>query len=193
VLRALAVCPGLPPISLDTTKADVAERAFGEGLAQVLNDVHGLLGEPALAEVAARYGVGVVVMHNARLRPVAGDLITAMQRFFAESFAVAEHAGIAREALVIDPGVGFGLSVSQSLEALQRIAELRALQSPILLGASRKRVLGHLLEGAPAEDRLEGTLATTACGVAAGVDLFRVHDVRANVRVARVADALCRR
>ncbi len=183
-----------PLISLDTTKAAVAAAALGEGLVDAINDVHGLLGEVALAEVVAQHGVGVVVMHNARLRPIAetADPVAAMLDFFRESLAVAQRVGIRQEAILLDPGIGFGLTPVQSLTLLQGLRQLGALGFPVLLGTSRKSFLGHLLGGCPPAERLPGTLATTALGVAAGVDCFRVHDVAENAAAARVADAVCR-
>ncbi|MGF1451291.1 MAG: dihydropteroate synthase, partial [Opitutales bacterium] len=124
VLTALEADPDTPPVSLDTTKAPVAEKAFSGGLACVLNDVHGLLGDPALADVAAQYQVGVIVMHNARLRPASGDIVEAAKRYFDEALGVADRAGISGNALVLDPGIGFGLTPQQSLTLLQRIGEL---------------------------------------------------------------------
>lgn len=176
------------PISIDTQKARVAARALEAG-ATIANDIWGLQGDPDMARVVAEARAAVVVMHNQRGTEYAGDLMAALREFFFKSIDIADKAGIRAEAIVLDPGIGFGKTPAQNIEVLARLGELRSLGFPVLLGTSRKSVIGHILD-LPAEERLEGTLATSALGVAAGVDILRVHDVKANLRAARVADAL---
>ena len=177
------------PLSIDTTKAEVALAALDAG-AHVINDVWGVAADPDVMSLAAERGVPIVLMHNrteARygnvLAEVIADLEGALER--------AEAAGIARESILLDPGIGFGKTPEQNLAVLHGLASLGVLRRPILLGTSRKSTIGRVLD-LPADRRLEGTLATTALGVAAGVDIVRVHDVEANVRVARMADAVVR-
>jgi dihydropteroate synthase len=203
VIRALARDPGLP-ISVDTSKAAVAEAALDAG-AVMVNDVRSLRGDPKLAGVAARRGAGVVLMHSrdtpAEADPRLGgrfsgaayaDLVADIG---AELRAMAEAAmasGIARDDIAIDPGIGFGKSTVQNLELLDRLGEFKELGFPILVGPSRKSFIGYTL-GLPPEDRLEGTAAAVAIAVARGADIVRVHDVRAMARVARMTDAIVRR
>ena len=188
-----AVSAALPgtPLSVDTTKPAVAEAALAAG-ANLLNDIWGTgAGGATMARVAAAHGVPLIVMHNrteARYdRPVAAevldDLAAALER--------ATAAGVPETDLIVDPGIGFGKTADHNVELLRDLASLRTLGRPILLGTSRKSTLGRILD-LPEDQRLEATLATTALGVAAGVDLVRVHDVEANVRAARVADAIVR-
>jgi len=182
------VLPGIP-LSIDTTKVVVAEAALAAG-ATLLNDIWGVGPDPAMAKLAARAGVPLIVMHNREearyddvVREVVDDLRAALER--------AERLGIAPEHLIVDPGIGFGKTADHNVLLLNHLDALTALGRPILLGTSRKSTIGRILD-LPADERLEGTLATTALGVASGVDIVRVHDVRANVRAARVADAIVR-
>ena len=186
-----AVRDALPdvPLSIDTTKVVVAEAALAAGVA-LLNDVWGVGPDPAMAELPATAGVPLIVMHNryvARyddvVAEVVDDLRAALER--------AERTGVPREHLIVDPGIGFGKTADHNVTLLHQLDALTELRRPILLGTSRKSTIGRILD-LPADERLEGTLATTALGVAAGVDIVRVHDVRANVRAARVADAIVR-
>lgn len=191
VLAALAGEP-LPPISLDTTKAEVAEQALSRGWVRIINDVHGFHGDPALPEVCARHQADVVLMFNARLQPPQGDLVAAVTRFFAEAVDCAVGVGLAREHCVLDPGIGFGLQPEQSLELLQRLGELRMPSHALLLGTSRKSFIGHYLD-LPVQQRDLPTVATTVAGIQQGADLFRVHDVPGNAQAARMADLIYRR
>jgi dihydropteroate synthase len=188
-LRAIRPRVALP-ISIDTSKAAVAEAALAAG-ADALNDVRGLTRDPDLAAVAARFGVPVVVMDDAP-PDGRGDLVTSVVRELARRLDRALAAGIAWERLIVDPGYGFGKDWRQNLELLRRQGELRVLGRPILAGTSRKSTIGKVL-GAPPDDRLEGTAATVALAIAGGADIVRVHDVRAMVRVARMTDAVVRR
>jgi len=152
--------------------------------------VRGLTSDPDLAAVVARHHVPVVIMHD--VAPDSGlDLMDSIVRELRDRVERAVAAGVQPEQMIVDPGFGFGKDWRQNLELLRRLAELRALDLPILVGLSRKSTIGRVLD-LPVEDRLEGTLATTVLAIAGGADIVRVHDVLANVRVARMADAVCR-
>jgi dihydropteroate synthase len=187
-LRAIAARVAVP-ISVDTSKAAVAEAALAAG-ASMVNDVRGLTADPELAAVCARAGVPVVVMHD--VPPDGhGDLLTSIVRELSRRLDRALAAGIAWERLIVDPGFGFGKDWRQNLELLRRLSELRVLGRPILVGTSRKSTIGRVL-GLPEQDRIEGTAATVALAIGGGADVARVHDVRAMVRVARMSDAVVR-
>ena len=186
-----AVCAACPAaVSVDTTKAAVAAAALEAG-ACIVNDQWGLQGDPDMARVVRDFGAGLVIMHNQAGTDYPGDLIDAVRTFFLRSLDLAAKAGIAEGSIVLDPGIGFGKTPAQNLEVVRRLAELNDLGLPLLLGASRKSFLGKILDLPPAE-RLEGTLASTTAGIAAGVDIVRIHDVLANARAAKVADAIYR-
>ena len=191
VVRRLAAETALP-VSIDTYKPEVAEAAIAAG-AHLLNDVWGFRHEgdgERLARLAAASGLPVVVMHNQRGRQfhdVVGDLLAG----FRESLRIAQEAGVPEERLIIDPGFGFGWDEKQNLEMLRRLADLRVLGRPVLIGTSRKSTIGKVLD-LPVEERLEGTAATVAIAIAHGADIVRVHDVKAMVRVARMTDAIVR-
>jgi dihydropteroate synthase len=174
---------------VDTTKPSVAEAAIASG-ADLINDVWGVGQDDALPRLAAATGVPLVVMHN-RAEPRYDDLIAEVIADLRAALERAGRLGVSWEHLIVDPGFGFGKTAEQNLELLRELGQLKRLGRPILLGTSRKSTLGRILGTGP-EERLEATLATTALGVAAGVDLVRVHDVRANVRAARVSDAIIR-
>jgi dihydropteroate synthase len=179
------------PISIDTYKVEVAERAIKEVGAHMINDIWGFRQDGArMALLAAETDVPAVIMHNQRGRPfrdVVGDLLAG----FRESLRIARQAGVPEERLIIDPGFGFGWDAKQNLEMLRRLDELRVLGRPILIGTSRKSTIGKVLE-LPDHERLEGTAATVAIAIANGADMVRVHDVKAMVRVARMTDAIVR-
>lgn len=192
-------------ISIDTYKAAVAERALDAG-ADLINDVWGLRADPDLAGLIADRKVPVVIMHNrsnpqnARIKANLGgryvgieyqNLVEDVKQELLHSVQIARDAGIDREKIILDPGIGFGKTVSQNLELLNRLDEIRELGYPVLLGSSRKSFIGYTLD-LPLEDRLEGTAATVAVGITRGADIVRVHDVREMVRVARMTDALVR-
>ncbi len=177
------------PVSVDTSKAAVADAALAAG-ASIVNDVRGLTRDPDLAGVVAVRGVPAIVMHD--VPPADGvDLVASILRELSRRLDRGVAAGIAWDHLIVDPGFGFGKDWRQNLELLRRLGELRTLGRPILVGFSRKSTIGRVL-GLPESDRLEGTLATTALAIAGGVDVIRVHDVRPNVRVARMTDAVVR-
>lgn len=188
VAAVRAALPGMP-LSIDTTSARVAAAALDAG-ADLINDVWGTAAEPGLLSLAADRGIPVVLMHNrveARYTNVVAEVLTDLQR----ALDAAVRAGIAWERLIVDPGIGFGKTPEHNLAMLHDLAALQVLGRPVLLGASRKSTIGKVLD-LPADQRLEGTLATTALGVAANVDIVRVHDVQPNVRAARMSDAVIR-
>jgi dihydropteroate synthase len=175
------------PISIDTYKAEVAEQAIAAG-ATIINDVHGLQREPELAAVAASRGVPLVVMHWDKARDASRDVMAEMARYFEVTLRIAEEAGVASSRIVLDPGFGFAKSLSENYEILRRLPELVALGFPVLVGTSRKSMIGRLLD-VPADERLAGTVATSVLGYTAGAHLFRVHDIRPNRDALRVAEA----
>jgi dihydropteroate synthase len=177
------------PISIDTTKPAVAAAALDAG-ADVVNDTWGVAEDGRLAELAGERGVPVVLMHNrdeARYTNLIPEILADLQRAIERAVRV----GVRWTDIVVDPGFGFGKAPEHNLALLRDLGALRLLGRPILLGTSRKSTLGKVLD-LPADQRLEATLATTALAVAAGADIVRVHDVRPNVRVARMADAIVR-
>jgi dihydropteroate synthase len=189
VLAAVRAALPAVPLSIDTTKVVVAEAALAAG-ADLLNDVWGTGPDASMAELAAGAGVPLVVMHN-REEPRYDDVVREVVDDLRAALGRAERAGVRPERLIVDPGIGFGKTADHNLSVLRHLAALTALGRPILLGTSRKSTIGRILD-LPAKERLEGTLATTALGIARGADVVRVHDVRANVRAARVADAIVR-
>lgn len=177
------------PVSVDTTKAVVASRVLEEG-AHIINDQWALRSDPEMAGVVARYGVPLIIMHNQNGTEYS-DLMGDVVEYFRGSLAKAREAGIDSNRIIIDPGIGFGKTVEQNLEAMRRLRELDCLGLPVLLGTSRKSMIGKTLD-LPMDQRVEGTAATVALGIAYGVDIVRVHDVREMVRVARMTDAIVR-
>lgn len=188
----LAECP--VPVSVDTFKAETARAALSAG-AHLLNDIWGLqyAEEPEeMARVAAEVDVPVVVMHNQNGTVYNGDIITAMRTFFSRSLAIADAAGLARENIILDPGIGFGKTAEQNLQVIKRMDELVSYEGayyPVLLGASRKSFIGAAL-GLPVEERMEATGAACVLGIARGACIMRVHDVKPIVRMCRMADAI---
>ena len=205
-IRAVArELPGMP-ISVDTWKAEVAAAALDAG-ACIVNDVWALRADPALASLVARRGCGLVLMHNrltpadpavkarlgARFKGAAyADLIGEVKAELRDAAGAALQAGVRRENVVLDPGIGFGKNREQSLELIDRLGALKELGYPLLSGPSRKSFIGYTLD-LPAEERVEGTAAAVALSIARGADVVRVHDVKAMVRVARMSDAIVRR
>lgn len=175
------------PLSLDTSKAEVARLGIAAG-ADLINDVWGLKRDAAMAEVIAAAGVPCCLMHN-RTDTQYKDFLPDLLRDLRECLTLADRAGIPRERVVLDPGVGFAKSQEQNLEVLRRLEELHELGCPLLLGCSRKSVIGRVLE-LPPEQRLEGTLTTTVWAVLKGCMFVRVHDVAENVRCVRMAEAI---
>ena len=188
VVRAIRQAVPDTPISIDTTKPAVAEAALEAG-ADVLNDVWGVA-DSGLVDLAVAGRVPIILMHN-KTEPVYEDVVTDVVDALRAAASRAIDAGVAPEALIVDPGIGFGKTPDQNLAVLSSLEAIVAIGQPVLLGTSRKSTLGRLLN-LPAEERVEATVATTALGIAKGVDIVRVHDVRANVRAARTSDAIVR-
>jgi dihydropteroate synthase len=189
VVAALRAALPDTPLSIDTTKPSVAAAALDAG-ADLLNDVWGVAPGNDMLRLAAERGAPIVLMHNraeARYTNLMAEILADLHAAIDRALA----AGVAWEAIVVDPGFGFGKTAEHNLALLRDLGLLRALGRPILLGTSRKSTLGKVLD-LDADERLEATLATTALGIAAGVDLVRVHDVRPNVRAARMTDAIVR-
>ena len=183
-------------ISIDTYKAEVARAALDAG-ADIVNDISGLGFDEEMPGVVASTGAGLVLMHirgtprTMQQNPVYRDVVREIGETFAERLAKAEKAGISPEQVVLDPGIGFGKKLQHNLEILRRLKEFRRFERPILIGPSRKSFIGAILD-LPPDQRLEGTAAAVAVGIANGADVVRVHDVREMVRVVRVADAIVR-
>lgn len=177
------------PISIDTYKAEVARQALRAG-AHMVNDVWGFRRDRAMAQVAAEFKVPAVLMHNQE-GTAYHDLLVDINAALCQSIAIAEGAGMLRDHLILDPGIGFGKNKDQSLTVLRRLNELRSLDRPLLVGTSRKSHIGLVLD-LPVEERLEGTAATVAIAIAQGADIVRVHDVLPMARVCRMADAIVR-
>ena len=177
------------PISVDTYKAEVAHAALQAGAAMI-NDVWGFRRDPKMAQVAAAADVPVVLMHNQKHTRYA-DLVPEVIAGLQEMMDTAVRAGVRRENVILDPGMGFGKTAEHNLEILRRLDEFIALGAPLLVGMSRKSTIGYVL-GLPVEERLEGTAATVALSVAFGADIVRVHDVEEMARVARMSDAVVR-
>jgi dihydropteroate synthase len=187
VVRHLASDSGVP-VSIDTYKLEVAKEAVAAG-ATILNDIWGLTRSPALAGLAAKHGCALVLMHNQDGTDYAGDIMVEIKRFLRESAGRAQAAGVPRERVIIDPGIGFGKTAEQNWVVLRRLEELKELELPILIGTSRKSFIGKLLD-LPVAERLEGTAATVTGSVLRGADVVRVHDVEAMTRVVRAADRM---
>jgi dihydropteroate synthase len=190
------------PLSVDTYKLEVARQALNAG-ADMINDIWGLKKEPRLAELSAQKGVPIALMSNQRGSSY-HDIIPAVISDLKRAIEQALDAGVPRENIIIDPGIGFGKTQEQNLEILQRLEELKALGRPILLGSSRKSFIGWVLDLTPEQrsnkvtfippddQRLEGTAATIAIGIAKGADIVRVHDVKEMTRVCKMSDAIVR-
>ncbi len=175
------------PISLDTCKAAVAEEGIRAG-ADLINDIWGLKYDKKMADVIARGEAACCLMHNRR-EAVYGDFIQDVAADLSESLYLAEQAGIREDRVILDPGIGFAKSCEQNLELINSLEQLRVLGHPLLLGCSRKSVIGITLK-LPVEQRLEGTLVTTVMGVMKGCTFVRVHDVLANVRAITMTEAI---
>ncbi|HYY97602.1 MAG TPA: dihydropteroate synthase [Pyrinomonadaceae bacterium] len=185
------------PFSIDTTKASVARVALDAGV-EIVNDISGLRFDPALADVAARYGAGMILMHSRgdfetmhKQEPVE-DVIEEVSGGWRRSIEEAERRGVRREKIVLDPGIGFGKTQKQNVELIAKLGVLARdfADFPLLVGTSRKSFIGHLLGGAPVDKRVHGTMATVAAAAFGGASIVRVHDVRAAVETVRVIDAI---
>jgi len=194
ILECLSV--ELPvPLSVDTYKASVARKALEAG-ASMVNDISGLRFSPDLAKVVADTGAALVIMHikgtprNMQQNPEYADVVGEVADFLKKSIEMAEKAGVNREKIIIDPGIGFGKNLAHNLQLLNRLDELKGLGRPIMLGTSRKKFIGTVLDIPIPEQRLNGTAATVALGIARGAAIVRVHDVAQMVQVARMTDAM---
>ncbi|MCW6038527.1 dihydropteroate synthase [Spirulina subsalsa FACHB-351] len=185
------------PLSVDTTRAEVARAAVEAG-ADMINDISGGTFEPEMFPVVAELGVPYVLMHirgtpeTMQQQTDYQDVVQEVYRFFGERMAEAERAGIARSHIILDPGIGFAKTYEQNIEILRRLEEFRPLNAPLLLGLSRKSFIGHILDRRDPKARVWGTAAACSCAIAHGADILRVHDVPEIVDVARVTDAIYR-
>ncbi len=185
------------PISIDTYKSEVAKAAFSAGAA-ILNDISGLKFDRKMADVAAEFGVPVVLMHIRKTpatmqkgRIYYRDVVGAIKKYLGESVEIAKKSGIDEGKIIVDPGIGFGKTVAHNLEIIRRLKEIKEMGYPVLVGPSRKSMIGKILN-LPVEERIEGTAAVVAVSVANGADIVRVHDVKQMKRVAAMTDAIVR-
>jgi len=185
------------PLSIDTYKAEVARNALAAG-ASIVNDISGLRFDPDMPEVVADHEVPVVVMHikgtprDMQVDPVYDALIPEIMGYLRESIELAEKAGVNRDMIIIDPGIGFGKTFSHNLEIINNLDRFTTLGTPLLVGPSRKAFIGRILGDAPAGERVEGTAAAVAVSIMKGADIVRVHDVKEMAKAAKVADAIKR-
>ena len=195
VLPVIERIRGLAPLSIDTTKAVVAARALDAG-ATIVNDVSGATADPAMLRVVAERGAAIILVHRKGTPRTMNrlaryhDVVAEVRAFLAERFAAALAAGVRRDAIAVDPGIGFAKTLSHNLELLARLAEIVSLGFPVVVGVSRKRFLGRLLGGAPPSERGEGTIAASLLAVSAGAHVVRVHDVAPMSRALRVARSI---
>ena len=179
-------------ISIDTYKYDVAEEAIKVG-ANIINDIWGLQYDKGeMAELVKKSNLPIIAMHNQNDEIYNKDIMLVLREFFEKTFKIADKYGIDRDKIILDPGLGFGKNVEQNIEILSRLNELKDMR-PILLGASKKRFIGKLLNDLPFDERVEGTVATTVIGIEKGVDIVRVHNVLENKRACLVADGVYRK
>ena len=182
------------PISVDTYKSQIAREALEIGV-DIINDITSLREDHDMASVVAESGAGIILMHmqgkpcNMQENPQYGDVVSEIRKFLSETMDAAMSSGISREKIVVDPGIGFGKKTEHNLEIIKRLEEFRSLGRPILIGVSRKSVIGNVLD-LPVDERLEGTAALVACAIWNGANIVRVHDVKYMCRVARMVDAL---
>lgn len=182
------------PISVDTCKSQIAREALEMGV-DIINDISSLHEDPDMAYVVAESGAGIILMHmlgrprNMQENPQYGDVVSEIKRFLSGVIDKAVSSGISREKIVVDPGIGFGKRTEHNLEIVKRLSELKSLGRPILIGASRKSVIGNVLS-LDVDERLEGTAALVACAIGNGANIVRVHDVKYMWRIARMVDAV---
>lgn len=177
------------PLSIDTYKWEVAQEAVAAG-AQMLNDIWGLKREPRLADIAAKEGIPIILMSNQRDGEFQ-DIISEVFKDLKRAMDIAIERGVSQENIILDPGIGFGKSLDQNLEIVSRLDEFSALGRPLLIGTSRKSMIGLVLD-LPTQERLEGTAATVAIGISKGADIVRVHDIPEMKRVCQMSDAIVR-
>ncbi len=201
--RVLPVIEGIRkhsdiPVSIDTFKSATALAALTAG-ASIINDISGLTFDPDMAGAAARTGAAIIIMHikgtpaDMQADPRYSDLLGEVKSYLISGIGKAKAAGVPEDRILIDPGIGFGKNTEHNLELIARLKELAALGYPVVLGVSRKAFIGRLTGGAPASDRLEGTIAASVLGIANGANIIRVHDVKAARRAADVADAVLKK
>jgi dihydropteroate synthase len=178
------------PISIDTYKAEVADRAIQAG-AVIVNDIWGMQKDPKMVEIVAKHQVPIILMHNQQGTDYSHDIMEEICMFLRQSIDLGLQAGIKHENMILDPGIGFGKTSEQNVIVMSRIGELNDLGCSILLGTSRKSFIGKILDLTPKE-RVEGTVATTVMGIMQGADILRVHDIKENSRAAKVTDAVVR-
>jgi len=188
IAQLAAVVP--VPISIDTYKSATARAALEAG-AEIVNDVWGLQHDPEIANVAAEFGAPVVIMHNRKQADPELDIIADMRRFFDVSLSIAQQAGISDNNIILDPGIGFGKTQQQHFDILLRLDELKAFGFPVLIGASRKSMIGNIVQRPP-QERMAGSLAVHTLAAANGADIIRAHDVAEHVDSARIVDAFNR-
>ena len=182
------------PVSIDTYKSEVARAALSAG-AKIINDITALRHDPKMTEVAGNGRIPVILMHmqgtpkTMQINPTYDSVIDDINLFFRERMDAVRNAGLQEDCLILDPGIGFGKTTEQNLEILRSLHRLRNLRRPLLVGPSRKSFIGQVL-GLPIDDRLEGTSAAVAAAVLGGASIVRVHDVKAMVRVVRMADSI---
>ncbi len=183
------------PISIDTYKSVVAEKAINAG-ASIVNDISGLKFDPEMAKVVAKHKVPVVVMHikgtprNMQKEPFYENLIVEIKQYLEDSINIALNAGVEKDKIIVDPGIGFGKTFEHNLEIIHKLSEFSTFDRPVLIGLSRKAFIGKILNNAPAQERVEGTAAAVAISIMNGANIIRVHDVKQMVMVAKVADAI---
>lgn len=196
-INAMIIMKSHVPYSIDTTKAEVARVALNAGI-EIVNDISGLRFDPSIADVAASYQAGLILMHSRgafetmhKQQPVE-DILRDVAEDWRRSIKEAEGRGVARDRVVLDPGIGFGKTKEQNIELVAGLDKLASEfpDFPLLVGTSRKSFIGHLLGGAPVNKRVHGTMATITAAVLRGAHIVRVHDVRAAVETVRVADAI---
>nr|WP_243116624.1 dihydropteroate synthase [Marinisporobacter balticus] len=178
------------PISVDTSKALVAQAVLESG-AHMINDIWGLQKDPDMAKIVAKHDVPIIIMHNQDGTEYKKDIMEDIIDFLKISIDIALDAGIKKEKIILDPGIGFGKTPTQNIHVLSRLDELNSLGYPLLLGTSRKSMIGKILD-LPPKERVEGTIATSVMGIMHGMDILRVHDVTENLRATKVADAVLR-
>ena len=176
------------PVSIDTWKHEVADFALEKG-ASIINDIYGLKRDPLLAPVIAKHNAGIVIMHNNENKEYPEGLLYEIKKSLIESIEIALSAGISKDKIILDPGIGFAKDPEQNIKVMNNLFQLKELGYPLLLGVSRKSVIGSVVN-VPPKDRLPGTIASTVLGILQGFDIFRVHDVKENLQAAVFTDKI---
>lgn len=175
------------PLSIDTYKAEVARAALKAG-AHIINDIWGAKADPDMAKAAAETGVPIILMHNREAKPYQDFIRDALNDLY-ESIQLVKEAGVKDEQIILDPGIGFAKNLEENLQMMRNLHVITSLGYPVLLGTSRKSMIGHTLQ-LPVDERVEGTIASVCLGIQQGCSIMRVHDVKENVRAARMMDAM---